>query len=82
MNCFSSINKILLKIYNITLRTKSLIKNIQNKTFDSEYHSKTSSTEIAKLVWISFTWSVNAQIPRSIYFEEHSQPDVDKYYNS
>lgn len=82
MNCFSSINKILLKIYNITLRTKALIKNIQNKTFDSEYHSKTSSTEIAKLVWISFTWSVNAQIPRSIYFEEHSQPDVDKYYNS
>ena len=82
MNCFSSINKILLKIYNITLRTKALIKNIQNKTFDSEYHSKTSSTEIAKLVWISFTWSVNAQIPRCIYFEEHSQPDVDKYYNS
>ena len=82
MNCFSSINKILLKIYNITLRTKSLIKNIQNKTFDSEYHSKTSSTEIAKLVWLSFTWSVNAQIPRSIYFEEHSQPDVDRYYNS
>lgn len=82
MNCFSSINKIFLKIYNITLRTKALIKDIQNKTFDSEYHSKTSSTEIAKLVWISFTWPVNAQIPRCIYFEERSQPYLDKYSNS
>lgn len=71
-----------MKIYNITLRTKALMKNIQNKIFDSEYQSETSSTEITKLVWISFTWSVDAQIPRSIYFEEHSQPDVEKYYNS